>query len=225
MQNCFRIFNLTISYHFFFFLKITILLSLFVYCLLVGGSNLIKKNFFLIVFSSFTNKVILNFIQLRKKKNFFFLISLECLLILILVVNYLGFIPFSLCLSAHIRITIPLGVIIFSYRLIILGRVQWKNFFLHLVIRDVPLGLAPILILIESVGVLIRPLTLSVRLAANMTAGHLIIFIIRSLFIISSLDMVIIFFLFFIFILEFFVGLIQSYVFSMLSVMYITRRD
>ena len=173
----------------------------------------------------FSNKIIINFILLRKKINFFLLFSIECLFIVNLIVNYLGFFPFSLCLSAHISFTVPLGILIFIFSLINLKLIQWKNFFLHLIINNVPLILAPILILIERVGVLIRPLTLSIRLAANLTAGHLIIFIIRSLLIINLFDLIIILFLFFIFILEFFVRLIQSYVFSILSIIYISRND
>lgn len=90
---------------------------------------------------------------------------------------------------------------------------------------NIPLILSPLLIIIESVGVLIRPLTLSVRLAANITAGHLIIFIISSLLCLGLFDIIIFFILIFIFILEFFVRLIQSYVFSILSVIYISRND
>nr|ABY71749.1 secretory protein [Chilobrachys guangxiensis] len=51
----------------------------------------------------------------------------------------------------------------------------------HLVPEGAPLILAPFIVLIERVRHLIRPITLSVRLAANMIAGHLIIGLIASI--------------------------------------------
>jgi F-type H+-transporting ATPase subunit a len=96
------------------------------------------------------------------------------------------------------------------------------EFLAHLVPFGTPLGLIMLIVLIEVVRVLIRPITLSVRLAANMVAGHLLI----SLVCIPSLSsypvlvgcligarvMII---------LERAVALIQAYVFSTLSSLYI----
>lgn len=96
------------------------------------------------------------------------------------------------------------------------------EFIAHLVPFGTPLGLIALIVVIELVRVLIRPITLSVRLAANMVAGHLLI----SLVCIPSLSSspiiaaclagasIII-------VLERAVALIQAYVFSTLSSLYI----
>ena len=97
------------------------------------------------------------------------------------------------------------------------------DFLVHLVPYGTPIGLICLIVVIELVRVIIRPVTLSVRLAANMVAGHLLI----SLVCIPSLRSspalalclagasVII-------VLERAVALIQAYVFSTLSSLYIS---
>ena len=97
------------------------------------------------------------------------------------------------------------------------------DFLVHLVPYGTPIGLICLIVVIELVRVIIRPITLSVRLAANMVAGHLLI----SLVCIPSLRgfpalalclagaSVII-------VLERAVALIQAYVFSTLSSLYIS---
>ena len=78
------------------------------------------------------------------------------------------------------------------------------------------------MVLIESLRILIRPITLRVRLAANITAGHLLLRLIRwndSLYIINFLVQIIIFFL------EIMVSVIQSYVFTILLILYIEEEN
>lgn len=225
MQNCFLIFNLNFSFSFIPYFKLIYLCLFYFLFILLFKKIMLSNNLFSFWNILFSKKLRLNFIQLRLNKNFILLLSIISLFFLILSTNYLGFIPYSLCLSRHIRLTIPVGFFFFIFRLIKLNFTEWKNFFLHLIINNVPLPLSPLLILIERVGVLIRPLTLSIRLAANITAGHLIIFIICSILSLILIDLLIFWGLIFIFFLETFVCLIQSYVFSILSLIYITRND
>merc|ERR1711993_120711 len=98
------------------------------------------------------------------------------------------------------------------------------NFFLsHLVPLGTPVALIPLIVVIEIVRRLIRPITLSVRLAANIVAGHLLIALIRGP--LSAVR----FFRFFLILgglllltlLELAVSFIQAYVFSTLISLYI----
>lgn len=57
---------------------------------------------------------------------------------------------------------------------------EYKSFFAHLTPRRAPDALRPALVIIETLRILIRPLTLSFRLAANMTAGHIVLTLISS---------------------------------------------
>lgn len=100
--------------------------------------------------------------------------------ILILFSNFLGLFPYIFTASRHLTITVRialpvwLGYILFS-------SVKNVNFFLsHLVPLGTPYVLIPFIVLIELVSSVIRPLTLSVRLAANIVAGHLLIILIRT---------------------------------------------
>jgi F-type H+-transporting ATPase subunit a len=95
----------------------------------------------------------------------------------------------------------------------------------HLVPLGTPFALMPFMVLIELIRNFIRPLTLSVRLAANMVAGHLLLTLLRSqapnsnLIVISLLIAALVI----LGVLESAVALIQAYVFSVLSTLYVTE--
>jgi F-type H+-transporting ATPase subunit a len=92
----------------------------------------------------------------------------------------------------------------------------------HLVPNGTPAALIPFIVLIETISNTIRPLTLSVRLIANMVAGHLLITLlgnqtaVASNFILAGLILTQILLL----TLEAAVAVIQSYVFAVLSTLY-----
>lgn len=137
--------------------------------------------------------------------------------------NYLGLIPYTFTSSRHLRFTLTLAILVWLS--LILGSLilSLYDFLIHLVPYGTPAGLICLIVLIELVRVIIRPITLSVRLAANIVAGHLLI----SLVCIPSLSsspalalclagariMIV---------LERAVALIQAYVFSTLSSLYIS---
>merc|ERR1712156_787901 len=101
-------------------------------------------------------------------------------------------------------------------------RISLYEFLAHLVPFGTPLGLIMLIVVIELVSVLIHPITLSVRLAANIVAGHLLISLVcipslhRAPVILGCLLGVRV-----IMVLESAVALIQAYVFSTLSSLYI----
>jgi F-type H+-transporting ATPase subunit a len=90
-----------------------------------------------------------------------------------------------------------------------------------------PYILIPFIVLIESVRNVIRPLTLSVRLAANMVAGHLLLTLLSSQCTHVSFGLIIplLLALTLLAILESAVALIQAYVFSVLSTLYVAEVD
>jgi F0F1-type ATP synthase membrane subunit a len=73
------------------------------------------------------------------------------------------------------------------------------------------MGLTPLLVLIETISILIRPVSLAVRLIANIRAGHIIIRLIANASLVARM-----FFTFF----EFFVSLVQSCIFVILLFTY-----
>lgn len=98
-----------------------------------------------------------------------------------------------------------------------------NRFLAHLVPAGTPYILIPFMVLIELVRNLIRPITLSVRLAANLVAGHLLITLISSPISSSSNFglLVLLAALFILIILESAVTFIQAYVFRILRTLYL----
>jgi len=95
------------------------------------------------------------------------------LFMFILVVNVIGLIPYSFTVTSHIAVTAALALLVF-FTVIIYG--FWKNglrFFKLFVPSGVPAYLLPLIVLIEVMSFLSRPVSHSVRLFANMLAGHI----------------------------------------------------
>ena len=90
----------------------------------------------------------------------------------ILFGNMLGMIPYSYTFTSQIIVTITLAGIIFV-GVTVIAIVRHKlQFFTYFFPSGVPIALAPLLIPIEIISYLMRPVSLSVRLFANMLAGH-----------------------------------------------------
>ena len=102
---------------------------------------------------------------------------------------------------------------------------QYNNLLAHLVPVGTPRFLIPVIVIIETVRNIIRPLTLSIRLAANIVAGHLLLTLLGSqgpLLSLLNLSLLMIG-LFLLLLLEVAVACIQSYVFTILSSLYLNE--
>ncbi len=95
--------------------------------------------------------------------------------IIVLMGNVLGLIPYSFTYTSHIIVTFMLAALIFMMVVIFGLARHGVKFFSLFVPGGVPLWLMPLIIPIELLSFLIRPITLSVRLFANMMAGHLML--------------------------------------------------
>nr|AIA77325.1 ATP synthase F0 subunit 6 [Trichonephila clavata]UQJ77481.1 ATP synthase subunit 6 [Trichonephila clavata] len=137
------------------------------------------------------------------------------------VSNVMGLFPFVFTSTAHPLMSLGLGMVMwFSFCLM-----GWlKNFKMsaaHLVPEGAPLYLSPFMVIIETISHFMRPFTLSIRLAANMMAGHLIISLLASISLMSLFGFCSSFFLqSVLLILEFGVAVIQGFVFSILVLLY-----
>ena len=90
----------------------------------------------------------------------------------ILIMNMLGMFPYSFTVTSHIIVTVALALLVF-FAVTIFGLVRNGAKFLRLFVPSgVPVWLLPLLIPIEIISYLVRPVSLSVRLFANMMAGH-----------------------------------------------------
>nr|WIS40136.1 ATP synthase F0 subunit 6 [Facelina auriculata] len=140
----------------------------------------------------------------------------------ILFSNLLGLIPFVYGVTSNIWIVGSLALVFWGL-LILSG---WMKFptesAAHLAPAGAPAALVPLLVMIETVSICIRPLTLMVRLIANISAGHIIMGLIANALAVSALHIGALTFIVHVGynIFEVFVCFIQAYIFSLLVKLY-----
>jgi F-type H+-transporting ATPase subunit a len=94
------------------------------------------------------------------------------LFMFVLVANMLGMVPYSFTVTSHIFVTFALAAFVFI-GVTVLGFVRHGVGFLRFFVPSgIPVALLPLLVVIEVISYLTRPVSLSVRLFANMMAGH-----------------------------------------------------
>ena len=94
------------------------------------------------------------------------------LFMFVLFANMIGMLPYSFTVTSHIIVTFALAAIVF-FGVTILGFIKHGLKYLELFVpKDVPIILLPLIVTIEIISYLSRPVSLSVRLFANMMAGH-----------------------------------------------------
>ncbi|MBO0929976.1 F0F1 ATP synthase subunit A [Fibrella aquatilis] len=145
----------------------------------------------------------------------------------ILVNNLLGLLPGGANLTGNIAVTIVLAVITFF----VTNLSGNKHYWLHLVKpTGVPVALLPIMIPVEIVGLFMKPLSLMIRLFANITAGHIIILALLSLIFIAGqagmgtgygISLIVVPFTLFMNLIELLVAFLQAFIFTLLTSMYI----
>ncbi len=143
----------------------------------------------------------------------------------ILTCNFLGLFPYGSTATSNISVTATLAT--FSFFVIQIGGIIKNGFigyFKGLMPHGIPMWLLPIMFVVEILGLFTKPFALAVRLFANMTAGHVVIMaLIGLIFILKSYAVapVSIGFALFINLLEVLVALIQAYIFTILSSLFI----
>ena len=95
------------------------------------------------------------------------------LFMFILVVNVIGLIPYTFTVTSHIIITVALALLVFLTVIIYGFAKHGLHFFNLFVPKGVPIYILPLVTFIEVMSFLSRPISHSVRLFANMLAGHI----------------------------------------------------
>merc|ERR1712179_223232 len=138
--------------------------------------------------------------------------------------NLIGLAPYIFTSSSHISFTLTLAIPIWIGRIVFSIKNQYNSLFAHLVPRGTPVALIPVIVIIETVSNIIRPGTLSIRLAANIVAGHLLLTLLgsqgpaaRGLVILGLIRLILLL------CLELAVACIQAYVFTILRSLYLNE--
>ncbi len=145
------------------------------------------------------------------------------LFMFILFANLIGLIPFSFTVTSHIIVTFAMAITVFL-GVTLVGIIRHGfRFFTFFLPTGVPMIMAPLLVPIEVLSYLSRPVSLSIRLFANMMAGHTMLKVFAG-FVVPlgllggwaplSVDVALTAF-------EFLVAFLQAYVFTILTCLYL----
>nr|AWO66616.1 ATPase subunit 6 [Amblyraja georgiana] len=153
-------------------------------------------------------------------------IILTALMLFLITINLLGLLPYTFTpttqLSLNMAFALPLWL-----TTVLIGMLNQPTIALgHLLPEGTPTPLIPVLIIIETISLFIRPIALGVRLTANLTAGHLLMQLIATaaFVLISTMPAVAVLtsiVLFLLTLLEVAVAMIQAYVFVLLLSLYL----
>ncbi len=144
------------------------------------------------------------------------------LFMFILFSNSLGLIPYSFTVTSHIIVTFALAAVVFVGVTVIALIKHGFRFFTYFLPPGVPLYMAPLLVPIELISYLARPVTLALRLFANMMAGHTMLKVFAGFVVllgaagVAPLAVIVA-----LYALEIIVAVLQAYVFTILTCVYL----
>nr|AXI98537.1 ATP synthase F0 subunit 6 [Metacrangonyx dhofarensis] len=188
---------------------------------------LVLPFFFWLVYGrlGFASKSLIDYVFLEFKpllKFSFALILVVSTFFVILLNNVFGLLPYVFCASSHMSFTLSLALIGWGSMMLYGVLLNYKNLLIHLIPTGTSPALMPFMVLVETISNVIRPLTLSIRLCANMIAGHLLITLLGSA-VLSSVyyfKSFVVIGMTALMLLEVAVAFIQAYVFGMLLTLY-----
>nr|YP_010026556.1 ATP synthase F0 subunit 6 [Astyanax lacustris]QOQ85778.1 ATP synthase F0 subunit 6 [Astyanax lacustris] len=173
-------------------------------------------------FNRFTQQLLLPLNQGGHK----WALILMSLMVFLLSMNMLGLLPYTFTPTTQLSLNMGFAVPFWLATVIIGMRNQPTAALGHLLPEGTPVLLIPVLIIIETISLFIRPIALGVRLTANLTAGHLLIQLIATAISVLMASMTTVALLTFavlllLTILEVAVAMIQAYVFVLLVSLYL----
>ena len=204
------------------FMIIASLFIVFYFILAFKGKNLIPTRLQVsgeLFYSLITDTVNQN-VGTKGKK---FVPLIFTLFMFIMTCNLFGMIPYGFTVTSHISVTFALAMMVFLLVTLLGFALHGFHFFSLFLPKGTPWWLAPLMIIIELFTYLARPVSLSLRLTANMVAGHVLLKDIAG-FVVSMAIYFKIFPIPFISVLigfEIFVAILQAYIFTILSCVYL----
>lgn len=164
------------------------------------------------------------------KDGFVFFPFILTLFMFIILSNFLGLIPYTFTVTSQIAVTFALAVFV-NAMMILVGLWRFKLRFFMLFVPKAPWMMLPLLVPIEIISFLSRPISLSVRLFANMLAGHTLLQVfagfvvllgttgtVLALLTVPAMALII-----GVYALEMLVAFLQAYVFTILTCIYLNE--
>jgi F-type H+-transporting ATPase subunit a len=157
------------------YLALTTFIVFMFYLLATNYDNTTPNNWSLSVESIYATvySIVVNQINANKGQMFFPFIS--SLFIFILINNLVGMVPYSFAPTSHFILTFSISFTVVIGATILGFQIHKLKFFSLLVPAGCPLGLLPLLVLIEFISYLSRNVSLGLRLGANILSGHMLL--------------------------------------------------
>ena len=136
--------------------------------------------------------------------------------------NVLGLFPYAFTFTSHATAVGTLSIVALLFNIVVGIKKRKWGYLRTFMPKGIPLALAPLIMPIETISMLSKPFSLTVRLVANMTVGHIMLKIIAG-FVVSLgvLGIVPLFFDACIIVFELFIALLQAFIYTVLSCIYL----
>lgn len=214
----------------------SVLLALFFYFILFflsvpGKHATLKFNRIFYFYKNIYNVVLNMVLENAGKKGIFMFPYMYTLFVFILFINLFGMVPYNFTATSHLIFTFFLSFVTFLAINIIGFKIHKIEFFNLFLPQGAPFLLSPLLIPIETISYVFRVISLSVRLFANMMAGHTLLKVIagfawvmacKAIFVLNVVHIIPLLVVFLLVGLELGVAFIQAYVFTILSCIYLS---
>nr|YP_010713579.1 ATP synthase F0 subunit 6 [Naria helvola]WDA98711.1 ATPase subunit 6 [Naria helvola] len=148
------------------------------------------------------------------------------LFLFLIFINLSGMVPYVFSPTSHLAVSLSLGLPFWLSLIVSAAFFDPRSVVAGLLPMGAPAALNPFLVIVETVSIMVRPITLSVRLAANMSAGHIVLTLVGN-YLTASIFMSSVFSTLFIILIqvfytifEFGISLIQAYIFCLLITLY-----
>ncbi len=178
-------------------------------------------------FLTFNQTIIKTIFQQTNPSSITWVPIITTVFILLFSVKVLGLLPYAFTATRHISLTYRIGIPIWMSVNILGFYLSFNSRLRHLVPQGTPRFLIPLMVIIETLRLFAQPIALGLRLAANLTAGHLLIYLMSTAIwvlmknvAIASITLIIFILLF---LLEIGVACIQAYVFTALIHFYLVQ--
>nr|QTT61346.1 ATP synthase F0 subunit 6 [Nassarius nitidus] len=148
------------------------------------------------------------------------------LFLFLILMNMSGLVPYVFSPTSHLAVSLSLGLPLWLTLIVSAVFYNPSSVVAGLLPMGAPAPLNPFLVIIETVSIMVRPITLSVRLTANMSAGHIVLTLIgnyltASFFMSSIFSMLLLLSIQVLYtVFEFGISLIQAYIFCLLITLY-----
>nr|ABC17909.1 ATP synthase F0 subunit 6 [Loxodonta africana] len=211
----------------FFYVPVgTMMLAIAFPAILLPTPNRLITNRWITIQQWLIQLIMKQLLSIHNTKGLSWSLMLITLTLFIGLTNLLGLLPYSFAPTTQLTVNLSMAIPLWTGTVVLGFRYKTKISLAHLLPQGTPMFLIPMIIIIETISLLIRPVTLAVRLTANITAGHLLIHLtgtatltlssIHSMTITVTFVTVIL-----LTILELAVALIQAYVFALLISLYL----